>query len=211
MMAKAGHLAAGTGKLDYARYVSLLCGLPFDVPITLHGLSEDQVDASVAMLRRHAQSQSGEVSAAWRSLVRNSDAAARRSTRTGVAHYDALDMNNGIACARLGRFPMIRAALARSKGDDTATRGSTMTNDQLQQDGLTGPYELADKSGLDRACEVVLELKALQRQQNRVASITGIENVAPNPLIDRHMDVSAIRDVFFRRQPAVRVVGAFRQ
>ncbi len=72
-----------------------------------------------------------------------------------------------------------------------------MTNDQLQQDGLAGPYELADKSGLDRACEVVLELKALQRQQNRVASITGLENVAPNPLIDRHMDVSAIRDVFF--------------
>ena len=28
----AGHLAAGTGKLDYARYVSLLCGLSFDVP-----------------------------------------------------------------------------------------------------------------------------------------------------------------------------------
>ncbi len=55
----AGHLAAGTGKLDYARYVSLLCGLPFDVPVILHGLSEDQVDASVAMLRCHAQSRSG--------------------------------------------------------------------------------------------------------------------------------------------------------
>ena len=73
-----------------------------------------------------------------------------------------------------------------------------MHNDhQLQQDGLTSPYELADKSGLDRACEVVLELKALQRQQNRVARITGLDNAAPNPLIDRHMDVDAIRDVFF--------------
>ena len=50
----AGHLAAGTGKLDYARYVSLLCALPFDVPVILHGLKEDQVDASVAMLRGHA-------------------------------------------------------------------------------------------------------------------------------------------------------------
>ena len=50
----AGHLAAGTGKLDYARYVSLLCALPFDVPVILHGLKEDQVDASVAMLRSHA-------------------------------------------------------------------------------------------------------------------------------------------------------------
>ena len=54
----AGHLAAGTGKLDYARYVSLLCGLPFDVPIILHGLSEGQVDASAAMLRRHTQTHS---------------------------------------------------------------------------------------------------------------------------------------------------------
>ena len=50
----AGHLAAGTGKLDYAHYVSLLCALPFDVPVILHGLKEDQVDASVAMLRSHA-------------------------------------------------------------------------------------------------------------------------------------------------------------
>ena len=50
----AGHLAAGTGKLDYAHYVRLLCGLSFDVPIILHGLSEAQVPASAAMLRRHA-------------------------------------------------------------------------------------------------------------------------------------------------------------
>ena len=52
----AGHLAAGTGKLDYAHYVSLLCALPFDVPVILHGLKEDQVDDSVAMLRGHAAS-----------------------------------------------------------------------------------------------------------------------------------------------------------
>ena len=52
----AGHLAAGTGKLDYARYVKLLCSLPFDVPVILHGLKEEQVDASAAMLRRHAES-----------------------------------------------------------------------------------------------------------------------------------------------------------
>ena len=46
----AGHLAAGTGLLDYERYVSLLCSLPFDVPVILHGLSEDQVDGCVVML-----------------------------------------------------------------------------------------------------------------------------------------------------------------
>ena len=68
---------------------------------------------------------------------------------------------------------------------------------QLQQDGLTGPHELADKSGLDKVCEVALELKALKRQQNKVASLTGVEYVGPNPFIDRHMDVSCIRDIFF--------------
>lgn len=51
-----GHLAAGTGKLDYQRYVSLLCALPFDVPVILHGLGEEQVDESAGMLRRLARS-----------------------------------------------------------------------------------------------------------------------------------------------------------
>lgn len=51
----AGHLAAGTGKLDYERYVRHLCSLPFDVPVILHGLSEEQVDGCVAMLKGHAQ------------------------------------------------------------------------------------------------------------------------------------------------------------
>ena len=52
----AGHLAAGTGLLDYDRYVSLLCSLPFDVPVILHGLNEDQVDGCVSMLNRLARS-----------------------------------------------------------------------------------------------------------------------------------------------------------
>ncbi len=72
-----------------------------------------------------------------------------------------------------------------------------MSRDQLQRDGLSGPYELADTSGLDAACEVVLELKALQRQQNRVARLTGLPNEAPNPLIDRHMDIEVLRNLYF--------------
>ena len=48
------HLAARTGKLDYERYVSLLCDLPFGLTVILHGLSKEQVDASVSMLRGHA-------------------------------------------------------------------------------------------------------------------------------------------------------------
>ena len=50
-----GNRAAGTGKLDYERYVALLCGLSFDVPVILHGLGEEQVDDAVAMLRNLAQ------------------------------------------------------------------------------------------------------------------------------------------------------------
>ena len=72
-----------------------------------------------------------------------------------------------------------------------------MSMDQLRRDGITGPHELADKSGLDAACEVVLALKALQRQQNRVARITGLPNEGPNPLIDRHMDVDVLRNLYF--------------
>ena len=50
----AGHLPAGTGKLDYAHYVKLLCGLSFDVPVILHGLTEEQLPESAAMLRHHS-------------------------------------------------------------------------------------------------------------------------------------------------------------
>jgi sugar phosphate isomerase/epimerase len=47
----AGHLAAGQGKLDYDRYLSLLHGHRFPGPLLLHGLSEAQVPGCVAFLR----------------------------------------------------------------------------------------------------------------------------------------------------------------
>ena len=47
----AGHLAAGTGLLDYDQYLSLLSSLDFDVPLILHGLAETQVGNCVAFLR----------------------------------------------------------------------------------------------------------------------------------------------------------------
>lgn len=56
----AGHLAAGTGMLDYERYVSLLCSLPFEVSVILHGLREEQVDDSVAMLKGYAEASESE-------------------------------------------------------------------------------------------------------------------------------------------------------
>ncbi len=47
----AGHLAAGQGKLDYDRYLSLLHRQRFPGPLLLHGLSEAQVPGCVAFLR----------------------------------------------------------------------------------------------------------------------------------------------------------------
>lgn len=47
----AGHKAAGEGKLDYDRYISLLHKYGFAGPIFLHGLSEAQVPGCVAFLR----------------------------------------------------------------------------------------------------------------------------------------------------------------
>lgn len=47
----AGHLAAGTGLLDYDQYLSLLSNLDCDVPLILHELDEAQVGDCVAFLR----------------------------------------------------------------------------------------------------------------------------------------------------------------
>ncbi len=48
---EAGHEAAGTGVLDYDLYLELLDSHGFDGPLILHGLSEEQVPASVAFVR----------------------------------------------------------------------------------------------------------------------------------------------------------------
>jgi sugar phosphate isomerase/epimerase len=47
----AGHKAAGQGKLDYDRYLSLLQTYGFNGPLLLHGLSEAQAPGCVAFLR----------------------------------------------------------------------------------------------------------------------------------------------------------------
>jgi sugar phosphate isomerase/epimerase len=47
----AGHEAAGHGKLDYDRYLSLLHRNGFHGPLLLHGLNESQVAGCVAFLR----------------------------------------------------------------------------------------------------------------------------------------------------------------
>jgi len=48
---EAGHEAAGHGRLDYDRYLSLLHAHGFDGPLLLHGLAESQAPGCVAFLR----------------------------------------------------------------------------------------------------------------------------------------------------------------
>lgn len=47
----AGHLAAGTGLLDFDLYIQLLRTIDYDGPLILHGLTEAQVPQCVAFLR----------------------------------------------------------------------------------------------------------------------------------------------------------------
>ena len=47
----AGHLPAGKGLLDYTQYLTWMNGLNFDVPLILHGLSEEEVDECVDFLQ----------------------------------------------------------------------------------------------------------------------------------------------------------------
>lgn len=47
---EAGHAAAGTGRLDFDRYIRLLRRFGYGGPLVLHGLGEDEVASSVAFL-----------------------------------------------------------------------------------------------------------------------------------------------------------------
>ena len=66
---------------------------------------------------------------------------------------------------------------------------------QLQRDGLTGPFELADQSILDAVSEVAIGLQALQRAQNTLATLAGQE-LRHTTLINRHMAFSVVRQLF---------------
>lgn len=81
-----------------------------------------------------------------------------------------------------------------------------MPDDQLQRQGVTRPFELADKTRLDKARDTILELKAQRRRQLQVAKQTNSEatpgtgqrsDSVRNPLLDRHMDLDVIRDLLF--------------
>ena len=72
-----------------------------------------------------------------------------------------------------------------------------MSNEQLQSDGLAGPFELADKSILDDVCEVALGLESLQGRQNATARLAGHEEWQRwTTIINRHMAFKPIQELF---------------
>lgn len=72
-----------------------------------------------------------------------------------------------------------------------------MSIDQLQTDGLAGPFELADKTILDAVAEVAIELQVLQGQQNKLARLAGQEDQQRHTtLINRHRTFKPIQTLF---------------
>ncbi len=87
--------------------------------------------------------------------------------------------------------------MQRSKGKAIIL---TEVRQQLARDGIAGPLELANKSNLGQVCEMVSAFKAARRRQlQNIQASNGSLNDVANPLIDRHMDVKAIRDLLFDR------------
>jgi sugar phosphate isomerase/epimerase len=57
---RAGHVAAGSGALDYGLYLSLLHQTGFHGPLILHSLREDEASAAVTFLQDHLSRSSSE-------------------------------------------------------------------------------------------------------------------------------------------------------
>lgn len=73
----------------------------------------------------------------------------------------------------------------------------TEVSSQLVRDGIAGPLPLANASTLDQARDAVFELKAQRRAQLQKERETGHESTAANPLLDRHMDIPVLHDLYF--------------
>ena len=75
----------------------------------------------------------------------------------------------------------------------TTAKEQTAT-EQLAEDGLAGPFDLADLSILESVCEVAVELQRLQRQQNVLANLSG------QPDLQRHTTPTNRHMVFVQMQ-----------
>jgi hypothetical protein len=70
-----------------------------------------------------------------------------------------------------------------------------MSLDQLAQDGITGPFELADKSLVEPCAELALELQELIKQNNRVLNLAG-KPKEYGAKINRHDEFPAMQNLF---------------
>ena len=71
-----------------------------------------------------------------------------------------------------------------------------MSNEQLDRDGLAGPFVLADTAMLDQVSAIATELEFLQAQQNKLARLSGQEDLMRwTTLLNRHMAFEVIQDV----------------
>ncbi len=71
-----------------------------------------------------------------------------------------------------------------------------MSNEQLERDGLAGPFLLADTAMLDQVSEIATELEFLQAQQNKLARLSGQEDLMRwTTLLNRHMAFKVIQNV----------------
>lgn len=70
-----------------------------------------------------------------------------------------------------------------------------MSMEQLQTDGVSGPYDLADKSLVDDVIELAIEFKSNQRQRNIELKAAG-EQLYHRALIDRHPEFCAMKNLF---------------
>ena len=72
-----------------------------------------------------------------------------------------------------------------------------MSIEQLDTDGLAGPFQLADFSVLDAVSEVAIELQMLQSKQNKLALLAGREDLQRwSTLINRHMVFQQMQVLF---------------
>ena len=71
-----------------------------------------------------------------------------------------------------------------------------MSNEQIERDGLAGPFMLADTAMLDQVSEIATELEYLQAQQNKLARLSGQEDLMRwTTLLNRHMAFEVIQDL----------------
>ena len=107
------------------------------------------------------------------------------------------DTSGGVTARPDERSSQAAADNLSAQSGQVAPKGVRRSVGQLQRDGLAGPFKLADTSILDAVSEVAIELQALQRAQNTLATLAGQgDQLRHTTLINRHMAFGVVQDLF---------------